>query len=132
MKQSWLDLFFWSGAVLHFGMMFTMLFHFRWARRLPALTTHQFRARWMHQDRLGRRPQRVSVVLAARDEEARVESTIRRLLAQESVEIEVMSFVRPPIGSAVVMKRFASRCLMMCGSACSCGARETYARIHCG
>src|SRR5262245_11877234 len=33
----------------------------------------------------------VSVVLAARDEEARIETTVRRLLAQESVELEVIA-----------------------------------------
>jgi len=34
------------------------------------------------------RPPRVSVVIAARDEQARIETTVRRLLAQEGVEIQ--------------------------------------------
>jgi len=37
------------------------------------------------------RPPRVSVVIAARDEQARIETTVRRLLAQEGVEIQVIA-----------------------------------------
>jgi hypothetical protein len=36
-------------------------------------------------------PSRVSVVIAARDEEARIETTVRRLLAQEGVELQVIA-----------------------------------------
>jgi hypothetical protein len=35
-------------------------------------------------------PSRVSVVIAARDEQARIETTVRRLLAQQGVELEVI------------------------------------------
>jgi glycosyltransferase involved in cell wall biosynthesis len=35
-------------------------------------------------------PPRVSVVIAARDEQARIETTVRRLLAQQGVELEVI------------------------------------------
>ena len=40
-------------------------------------------------DPLTKRP-RVSVVLAARDEEARVERTLRHILAQEHIDLEVI------------------------------------------
>src|SRR5689334_21970133 len=36
-------------------------------------------------------PPRVSVVIAARDEEKRIETTVRRLLAQQGVELEVIA-----------------------------------------
>jgi hypothetical protein len=50
----------------------------RWAHRLPPL-----------QDRPEHQP-RVSVVLAARDEEGRIEQTLRHILAQEHVDLEVI------------------------------------------
>ena len=55
------------------------LFHLRWARRLPALRT----------DSVGETT-RVSVIIAARDEAARIESTVRHALAQTGVEVEVI------------------------------------------
>ena len=54
------------------------LYCFRWAHRLPIL-----------RQPLAHRP-RVSVVLAARDEEARVEQTLRHILAQEHIDVEVI------------------------------------------
>src|SRR5688572_14740945 len=36
-------------------------------------------------------PPRVSVVVAARNEEARIETTVRRLLTQDGVELEVIA-----------------------------------------
>jgi glycosyltransferase involved in cell wall biosynthesis len=56
------------------------LWHLRWVRRLPALET--FTAA---EGRV-----RCSVVIAARNEEARIEETIRHLLAQRGVEIEII------------------------------------------
>ena len=53
----------------------------KWAQRLPPFPT----------ERNGDQPiPRCSVVLAARDEGARVEQTIRCLLAQEGVELEII------------------------------------------
>lgn len=77
------DFVFWSIAAVHFGMALRAFFHLRWVRRLPAMTP------------LGANNSpivpRVSVVLAARDEESRILGTIRRLLAQKGVEIEVIA-----------------------------------------
>ena len=65
------------------AMTFGVLFHLRWARRLPALQDSPTAP--------GQGLVRCSVVLAARNEEARIESTIRRLLGQSGVEIEVIA-----------------------------------------
>src|SRR5262245_10220499 len=70
-------------AVLFLMMTLSAWFHSRWARRLPALPdSHTTPAQ---------RPVRCSVVLAARNEEARIENTIRHLLRQSGVEIEVIA-----------------------------------------
>lgn len=71
------DLFFWGLATLFFWMTLSTLFHLRWARRLPASEVFDARVR-------------VSVVVAARNEAARIEQTVRRLLAQQGVEMEVI------------------------------------------
>src|SRR5438552_3302833 len=70
-------------AVLFVAMTLGAWFHSRWARRLPALQDSPTAA--------GQGSARCSVVLAARNEEARIESTVRRLLAQCGVEIEVIA-----------------------------------------
>jgi len=72
------DMILWGVATLFLLMTLSMLYHLRWAKRLPAL------------DNLKPRGLRVSAVVAARNEEARIEQTIRRLLAQEGVEMEVI------------------------------------------
>src|SRR5678816_2984828 len=58
------------------------LWHLRWMCRLPALES------------LPTAPPEIrikcSIVIAARDEEARIEQTIRRLLAQRGVELELI------------------------------------------
>jgi cellulose synthase/poly-beta-1,6-N-acetylglucosamine synthase-like glycosyltransferase len=56
------------------------LWHLRWVKRLPALETFA-----VAEGRI-----RCSVVIAARNEEARIEDTIRHLLAQRGVEIEII------------------------------------------
>jgi glycosyltransferase involved in cell wall biosynthesis len=56
------------------------LWHLRWVKRLPALET--FAAA---EGRV-----RCSVVIAARDEEARIEDTIRHLFAQRGVDVEII------------------------------------------
>jgi hypothetical protein len=72
------DLFLWGVATLFLWMTLSMLFHLRWAKRLPALTDVKPRGT------------RVSAVVAARNEETRIEQTVRRLLAQEGLEMEVI------------------------------------------
>jgi len=77
-----MNLLFGSLTVLFLAMSITALVHLRWARRLPSL-----RDLAIAPD--GKRV-RCSVVLAARDEEERIERTIRLILAQSHVEVEVI------------------------------------------
>src|SRR3972149_5386705 len=64
------------------------LWHIRWVRRLPALEA------LTGNDQAGSSPPegriRCSGVIAARDEETRIEETIRHLFAQHGVELEVI------------------------------------------
>ena len=76
----WEILIFDFVAALFVGMSIAGLINLHWVRRLPALetlpdTTH---------------PTRCSVVIAARDEAARIEQTLRHLLAQRGVELEII------------------------------------------
>jgi glycosyltransferase involved in cell wall biosynthesis len=84
----WLTLIFSATAALFLGMAITALWHLQWAHRLPAGETlfagEEFASGSSEQ------PVRCSVVIAARDEEARIEQTIRHLLAQQGVETEVI------------------------------------------
>ncbi len=61
------------------------LWHLRWLRRLPPLDS-------LPPDRAeaSQRKFLCSVIVAARDEEARIEQTVRRLLAQRGVELELI------------------------------------------
>jgi len=77
-----MNLLFGSLTVLFLAMSIAALVHLRWARRLPSL-----RDLAIAPD--GKRV-RCSVVLAARDEEERIERTIRLILAQSHVEVEVI------------------------------------------
>lgn len=71
-----------TAALFLLGMCST-LWHMRWVRRLPPL-----------QPTPGATPAesgiKCSIVIAARDEEARIEQTVRHLLAQRGVEIELV------------------------------------------
>ncbi|HWW01961.1 MAG TPA: glycosyltransferase family 2 protein [Candidatus Acidoferrum sp.] len=81
----WATLIFSGTAALFLAMTLAALRHLRWARRLPSLETlvapHRFAL-------TAERLPRCSVVIAARDEEARIEQTLRHLLAQRGVETE--------------------------------------------
>jgi glycosyltransferase involved in cell wall biosynthesis len=81
----WMTLIFNVTAVLIVGMTLSTLWHVRWVRRLPSLKV-------LADGREGQGAGRicVSIVVAARDEEARIEQTIRHLLAQCGVEIEII------------------------------------------
>ena len=76
----WTTLIFIGTALLFLAMTLAALWNLRWVRRLPAL------------EKLPTAEGRVqcSVVIAARDEEARIEQTLRHLLAQRGVEAEVI------------------------------------------
>jgi cellulose synthase/poly-beta-1,6-N-acetylglucosamine synthase-like glycosyltransferase len=74
----WMMLIFGGTAALFLASSVASLWNLRWVRRLPALAALP---------KLDR-PRRCSVIIAARDEEARIEQAIRRLLAQRGIEAE--------------------------------------------
>ena len=78
----WTTIVFSGTAALFLSMTVAALVHQRWARRLPALPA----TRSLNGSNTGQ--VRCSVVIAARDEEARIEETVRHLLAQRGVEAE--------------------------------------------
>lgn len=61
---------------------FSARWHIRWVRRLPALESLRAASA---ESRI-----KCSVIIAARDEEARIEHTIRHLLVQHGVELELI------------------------------------------
>ena len=76
----WTTLIFSGTALVFLAMTIVTVWHLRWVRRLPAmgtLTTPPTET-----------PIKCSVIIAARDEEARIEQTIRHLLGQRGVEAE--------------------------------------------
>lgn len=75
----WMILIFDATAGLFLAMTIALLQQLRWVGRLPALDT------LAPADKRGR----CSVVIAARDEETRIEQTVRHLLAQRGVELEI-------------------------------------------
>ncbi len=82
----WATLIFGGTAALFLFMTLAALWHLRWVRRLPeleALVTTTGSALSSRSQ-----PVRCSVVIAARDEEARIEGTVRRLMTQRGVEAE--------------------------------------------
>ena len=83
----WATLLFSATAAMFVAMTISALWHLRWVRRLPsteALASAPGCAP------LPLEPIRCSVVIAARDEEARIEQTVRRLLAQSGVDLELI------------------------------------------
>src|SRR5436190_14196262 len=84
----WATPIFCGTTALFLSMTLASLWHLRWLRRLPtleALTTATGRALSSPSERV-----RCSVVIAARDEETRIEGTVRRLMAQRGVEAEFL------------------------------------------
>jgi cellulose synthase/poly-beta-1,6-N-acetylglucosamine synthase-like glycosyltransferase len=69
-----------TTAVLFAGLTLATLRHQRWAQRLPALEALP----------ASTSVARCSVIVAARDEEARLEGTVRHLLAQRHVALQVI------------------------------------------
>src|SRR4249919_1911026 len=82
----WATLIFCGTTALFLTMTLAALWHLRWVRRLPtleALTTATGPASSLTSNLV-----RCSVVIAARDEEKRIEGTVHRLMAQRGVEAE--------------------------------------------
>jgi glycosyltransferase involved in cell wall biosynthesis len=82
----WLTLIFNGTAGLFLIWTLFALWHLRWVRRLPAL--EPLTAAAASAAVASHKPARCSVVIAARDEEARIEQTMRHLLDQREVELE--------------------------------------------
>ena len=78
----WSTFIFAGTAGLFLVWMLSALWHLRWVRRLPAMESMQTAA--------PKNIMKCSVVIAARDEEARIEQTMRLLLAQRGVELELI------------------------------------------
>ena len=84
----WATLIFYSTAGIFAIMTFTLLWHLRWVNRLPQLDTLPAK-----QGVAGDTPCKqalCSVVIAARDEDPRIERTLRHLFAQRDVELEII------------------------------------------
>jgi cellulose synthase/poly-beta-1,6-N-acetylglucosamine synthase-like glycosyltransferase len=84
-QTMWVTLIFCGTAALFLAMTFAALWHLRWVRRLPSLEAFAG-AEGSASSPEGR--VRYSVVIAARDEAARIEAKVRHLLAQRGVEAE--------------------------------------------
>ena len=83
----WTTLIFGGMAALFLTIALAALWHLRWVHRLPALDSLSAKPGG---NSLPGGPIRCSVVIAARDEEARIEQTIRHVLAQRGVELELI------------------------------------------
>jgi glycosyltransferase involved in cell wall biosynthesis len=83
----WLTLLFVGTAALFLVMTSSALFHLQWAQRLPSLSDLGAAdcGGGANDDRV-----QCSVVVAARDEELRIGDTIRHLLAQIDVQLEII------------------------------------------
>ena len=86
-RTMWTTLIFGGTAALFPAMALHALWHLRWVRRLPALGDSGTAP---GSGALAGGRVRCSVVIAARDEEGRIEQTLRQLLEQRGVELEVI------------------------------------------
>ena len=80
-------LIFVSATMVFLAMSLKTLLHLRWVRRLPSLEALGVAGGTLPR---GADPVRCSVIIAARDEQVRVEQTVRRLLAQIGVPFEII------------------------------------------
>ncbi len=99
-----LTIYFCVAAACWLGICGGALFHLRWARRLPS-----FAALIAESDASMVERVRCSVVIAARDEVERIEATVRHLLAQTGVEMEVIVVDdRSTDGTGEILRRLAA------------------------
>src|SRR5262245_25397908 len=82
MHSAWATWLYLGTAALFLLWTLGLLWHIRWVRRLPALASLP--------PTQAATPSKCSVVIAARDEEARIEQTLRYVLGQRGVELEVI------------------------------------------
>src|SRR5262245_50611517 len=84
-------LLFAGTAAMFLAWMFWAFRDLRWVRRLPSLESLARQAAVGPEGAPpAERPRRCSVVVAARNEEARIEQSIRRLLGQRGVDLELI------------------------------------------
>src|SRR5690242_18791482 len=74
-----------GAGILFLAMSLKTLFHLRWMRRLPSRKALAATQPVQEERRIS-----CSAVIAARDEQTRIEETIRHLLAQQDVGIEII------------------------------------------
>jgi len=82
----WATLLFGGTAALFLTWALSALWHLRWVRRLPVLNALLEPGR-----RCPAGANKCSIIIAARDEEARIERTVRHLLGQQGVEMEIIA-----------------------------------------
>lgn len=100
----WATLIFDAVAVMFVSMSIAGLINLRWVRRLPSLTE------LTTDGGESEKSIRCSVVIAARDEAARIEQTLRHLLAQHAVELEVIVVDdRSTDGTGDIVRRYAKQ-----------------------
>jgi glycosyltransferase involved in cell wall biosynthesis len=101
----WSQLIFLGTAALFLAMTLAALWNLRWVRRLPALEALS------PVDVAGgsmQGPIRCSIVIAARDEEARIEQALRHLFAQRGIEAEfIVVDDRSTDGTSEILSRLA-------------------------
>lgn len=83
----WMTFIFAATTTVFLAVTFVILWHLRWVRRLPPMDKIAFSE---GSTISSGRPVRCSVVIAARNEEARIEQTLRHLLAQRAVGLEII------------------------------------------
>lgn len=78
--MTWVTAIYGGTALVFAAVSLKTFWHLRWVQRLPST------------DELPTSQKKIScsIVIAARDEEARIENTVRRLLAQQGIELEVV------------------------------------------
>jgi cellulose synthase/poly-beta-1,6-N-acetylglucosamine synthase-like glycosyltransferase len=96
----WVTLLFCISAAFFLAMTISTLWHLRWVRRLPTLKSL---TPTPNEQRI-----KISIVIAARDEAARIEQTIRHLLIQRGVELELIVVDdRSADGTSEILQRLA-------------------------
>jgi cellulose synthase/poly-beta-1,6-N-acetylglucosamine synthase-like glycosyltransferase len=83
----WQTLLFSGLTAFFLATTLAVFFHLRWVRRLPSLVEL---ATTVEKPTVEVRPQRCSIVVAARDEEQRIAGTVERLLSQQGVDLELI------------------------------------------